>query len=74
MPYKTQLEWLLKLAKCEAWKSYAWSRAKELESDPSELWAGLSSDLKQRMTGPEKAAESGHQSATKPRSHGRKSG
>jgi hypothetical protein len=49
--FTNQLEHLTRLAKAgEAWKAYAWRRAKELEADPSGLWTGLCADLTLAMT------------------------
>ena len=47
--YESALDHLIKLAKTPGWKEYAWSRAKELESCRTGMWAGISEDLKQAM-------------------------
>ena len=45
--YKKQLDHLVEMAKLEGFKAYAWSRAQELEREP--MFAGISTDLVQRM-------------------------
>ena len=75
MPFNRQLEHLTTLAKSEfrEWKLYAWDRAKELERE-SDLFKGLPKALEIAVIGRERGLESDPRSATKPRSHGRKSG
>lgn len=34
----------------QAWKVYAWHRAKELSAHPSGIWAGIDDELKTEMT------------------------
>lgn len=67
MPYKTQLEWLVKLAHSPGWREYAWHRAKELEADPTGLWTGIKQDLTRHMTGLGANSESANPIPTKPR-------
>lgn len=47
--YETQLAHLIRLARTPGWKEYAWSRAKELESCSTGMWAGIAQELKERM-------------------------
>ena len=67
--YQEQLDSLVTMAKHPGFKHYAWQRAKELEADPSGLWAGITQDLIGRV----RNTESGHQIIGKPRLVGAKS-
>ena len=49
MNYDAQLNHLVVLAKTPGFKEYAWSRAKELESCKTGMWAGIAQELKERM-------------------------
>lgn len=62
MPYQTQLQWLVKLARLPGWKEHAWHRAKALEADQSGIWTGIKQDL----IGQVKASESALPCDTKP--------
>ena len=69
--YQEQLEHLIDMARDPAWKSYAWSRAKELDADKSGLFSGIAADLtaaiKGEKPGPVSDSESAPQTLTKPR-------
>ena len=73
MHFKTQLEHLTRLCSAEGFKAHCWRRAKELE-DADAMFKGMPEALKSAVTGQAKDSESDRQSATKPRSPGRKSG
>ena len=45
--YQRQLQHLIKLAKQQGWKAYAWHQAKELDKQP--LFAGIAADLTTAM-------------------------
>ena len=64
--YKRHLEWLITMAKNPGFKGQAWHRAKELDADPSGLWAGISADLLSRI-GQERTSESVSPRPQKPR-------
>lgn len=74
MPYTTQLAWLVTMAGNPGFKAYAWSRAKELDADPSELWRGIAKALESAMVGPARDSGSAPPGPTKPRSRAPKSG
>lgn len=69
--YQAQLEHLCKLARDPAWKSYAWSRAKELDADQSGLYCGIAADLtaaiKSAPRGPDSGSGSEPLTSMKPR-------
>ena len=62
--YQRHLEWLITMAKNPGFKGQAWHRAKELDADPSGLWAGISADLLSRI-GQERGLESESQAQEK---------
>lgn len=64
--YQRHLEWLITMAKNPGFKGQAWHRAKELDADPSGLWAGISADLLSRI-GQERTSESVSPRPQKPR-------
>lgn len=73
MPFQTQLTWLTDLAgRHQAGKSYAWTRALELDKEPSGLFAGMSDALTLAMGGQVKSLVSAPLTPVKPRSVGRK--
>lgn len=45
--YQTHLDHLIRMARIEGWKQYAWERAKEL--DKTELFSGIAQDLVKHM-------------------------
>lgn len=47
--YEHQLNHLIQLSKNNAWKNYAWYRAKELDKDESGNWRGIAKDLEAAM-------------------------
>jgi len=56
--YAKTLAHLVWMAQMPGAKAEAWRYARELDSDETGLWAGIAEDLKRRMTGPVKPAES----------------
>ncbi len=48
--YDRALKHLIRMAQTPGWKSYAWSRAKELDADKSGIWTGIAQELKEVMT------------------------
>jgi len=67
MHYKTQLQWLLTMAKLPGWKAHAWRRAQELDADKSGLFMGISAELERAMTGQAPSSESERRTHAKPR-------
>jgi len=65
--YQRHLDWLITMAKSPGFKGQAWHRAKELDANPSGLWAGISADLLSRI-GSERTSESVSPSQPKSRS------
>lgn len=65
-PYQSQLEHLTRLALIPGWKSYAWARAKELESDATGMWAGISTALHKSVV---QAQTKPHRATKKSASH-----
>ena len=63
--YEKQLAHLIKLASNPATKEHSWSRAKELESCETGMWAGIAQELKERMLAQQPA------SSNVQRKHGR---
>lgn len=55
--YANQLAHLVALAENEAWKAYAWNRAKELEACETGMWSGIAEELRQAMTAAPAVAE-----------------
>ena len=47
--YRKSLDHLIWMAGLKGAKQYAWQRAKQLESDPSGLWRGITDDLTKAM-------------------------
>lgn len=47
--YRKSLEHLIWMAGMKGAKQYAWQRAKQLESDPTGLWHGITDDLTKAM-------------------------
>ena len=56
--YAKTLAHLLWMAQQDGAKAHAWHRAQALDADESGLWIGIADELKRRMNGPEKPAES----------------
>lgn len=56
--YAKTLAHLLWMAQQDGAKAHAWHRAQVLDADESGLWTGIADELKSRMTGPAKPAES----------------
>lgn len=56
--YAKTLAHLLWMAQMDGAKAHAWHRAQVLDADESGLWTGIADELKRRMTGPERPAES----------------
>lgn len=56
--YQSTLAHLLWMAQQDGAKAHAWHRAQALDADESGLWAGIADELKKRMNGPAKPAES----------------
>ena len=56
--YAKTLAHLLWMAQQDGAKAHAWHRAQVLDADESGLWIGIADELKRRMNGPEKPAES----------------
>lgn len=49
-PFQRQLQHLQELARKPGFKAHAWSRAKELDTDTSGLFAGMAAALEREMT------------------------
>ena len=49
MTRQEHLEWLITMSKEPGFKAHAWHRAQELDKDPSGLFAGIASELKEHM-------------------------
>lgn len=47
--YRKSLDHLIWMAGLKGAKQYAWQRAKQLESDPSGMWHGITDDLTKAM-------------------------
>lgn len=47
--YRKSLDHLIWMAGLKGAKQYAWQRAKQLESDPTGLWRGITDDLTKAM-------------------------
>ena len=56
--YAKTLAHLLWMAQQDGAKAHAWHRAQALDADESGLWTGIADELKKRMNGPAKPAES----------------
>lgn len=56
--YAKTLAHLVWMAQMEGAKAHAWHRAQVLDADESGLWTGIADELKSRMNGPAKPAES----------------
>ena len=56
--YAKTLAHLLWMAQQDGAKAHAWHRAQVLDADESGLWVGIADELKRRMNGPAKPAES----------------
>ena len=56
--YAKTLAHLLWMAQQDGAKAHAWHRAQVLDADESGLWIGIADELKRRMNGPAKPAES----------------
>ena len=56
--YTKTLAHLLWMAQQDGAKAHAWHRAQVLDADESGLWTGIADELKRRMNGPAKPAES----------------
>lgn len=64
--YAKTLAHLVWMAQQDGAKAHAWHRAQALDADESGLWTGIADELKKRMNGPAKPAESA------PPKHGRR--
>lgn len=69
--YQRHLEWLITMAKNPGFKGQAWHRAKELDADPSKLFAGIKDALVAAI-GLERSSESGSLDQQSDRSVGTK--
>lgn len=49
MPYETDLQHLVRMASIPGFKDHAWRRAKQLDADPTGLWAGIAQALSDEM-------------------------
>jgi hypothetical protein len=68
--YQRQLGHLINLAREPGWKAYAWQRAKDLSTDQSGMFAGISQALTEAMrmeAGQDVVKESGGRFPMKPR-------
>jgi hypothetical protein len=57
--FKSELDALVLLAEQDAWKAYAWHRARQLERCKSRLWIGLPAALVAAMKAKEAVDVSG---------------
>lgn len=65
--YAQELQRLIRLANQPGWKAWAWKHAQDLDVNETGLWRGISTDLKNHMTGLGAAMESEGQSLVKHR-------
>ena len=49
MCFETQLAHLVRMASIPGFKDHAWRRAKQLDADPTGLWAGIARALTDEM-------------------------